>query len=85
MFSWKHPWSNAADTYLAHRLSERYLYVYPGRDYLEPNVRERLMELNRRAMAVILGIRRRPETVPASAEPTSAGQPAQKDQIKENL
>lgn len=29
-FSWRHPWSNAADTYCAARLRERYLYVYPG-------------------------------------------------------
>lgn len=29
-FSWRHPWSNAADTYLAYRLRERYLYRYPG-------------------------------------------------------
>ena len=29
-FNWDHPWSNAADTYLAKRLQERYLYAYPG-------------------------------------------------------
>ncbi len=30
-------------------------------------------------------LRLAPENVPVSEEPTSAGQPAQKDQIKENL
>lgn len=32
-FSWKHPWSNAADTYMAQRLRERYLYLSPEFDY----------------------------------------------------
>jgi hypothetical protein len=64
-FSWKHPWSNAADTYLAQRLSERYLYVYPGRDYSDPGVRDRLLEFNRRAMCAVLGLRRR--TTPAES------------------